>query len=651
MNQTKGFILGILIALSPLAAFAIPENPGGTNFDVVGCTGIYSIDTPTFVVDCVNDRVGISTAAPSSALSVAGDASVTGDITFGGSIFGDASGLTGLPSGGDVTSLSLSTAALNLSTISIQGQLFTVGVDTEALTVQLTAVALDTTTHQSAEDDHFDHADNLTELNSQIGSGLVTGSHTTDTSAAISCTGANILEGSGACVANAGSAHGDGFDAASGFLCRGTNADGECTQAPVDATAVSGSTNALQSDALFDHDALEDAHFDHADNLGDLNAQIGGTAIVAGAHTVDNNAETLCADGQFLRGEDLTTCRSSTQIISDGGGPFVPTSGGTFTGTVILSETGTEMNANDTGQMVIRATTTDTNDTQLFNFSAGGAAGIIRGADFLMFGNDHPTMGGAMQFVAGNSSVSEIQFFTGAAVKTLVVTGANRVGIGTATPTSKLGVDGDVSITGSYIGDGSGITNIAIADGSVTTSKLGAGLFDTFSQDTNASTLCTGSNVLEGSGACVTNAGGGGGPIIAIKGSDESDSTQVLQDDDDLALVLATNTSYIITLSITATTSGNAADLKFGFTAPGTWTLDFPYTGYENISDVFGRVTATGDNGDFFNIQGGQEIQMFLRGVVTTTGSAGTLQFQWSMNGAGTSTTVQAKSFIKAEAE
>lgn len=47
------------LAIVPIAS-AIPENPGGTQFDVVGCTGVYSIDTPTFKLDCVTDEIDIT---------------------------------------------------------------------------------------------------------------------------------------------------------------------------------------------------------------------------------------------------------------------------------------------------------------------------------------------------------------------------------------------------------------------------------------------------------------------------------------------------------------------------------------------------------------------------------------------------------------
>ncbi len=65
-------------------------------------------------------------------------------------------------------------------------------------------VAIDTTTHAAAPDAHFVHASDLIDLNNQISASIADGAHTIDTSAAITCTGSNVLEGSGACVANGG---------------------------------------------------------------------------------------------------------------------------------------------------------------------------------------------------------------------------------------------------------------------------------------------------------------------------------------------------------------------------------------------------------------------------------------------------------------
>ena len=62
---------------------------------------------------------------------------------------------------------------------------------------------------------------------------------------------------------------------------------------------------AVSSDII--HDATiggttDDAHFDHADSLAELNAQI-VSALVSGAHTINTNAATLCDNGEFLNGD------------------------------------------------------------------------------------------------------------------------------------------------------------------------------------------------------------------------------------------------------------------------------------------------------------------------------------------------------------
>jgi hypothetical protein len=59
-TEMKRLIIGLLfLAITPFVAFSIPENPGGTVFDVVGCTGVYRIDGNTFVIDCVNDNAQV----------------------------------------------------------------------------------------------------------------------------------------------------------------------------------------------------------------------------------------------------------------------------------------------------------------------------------------------------------------------------------------------------------------------------------------------------------------------------------------------------------------------------------------------------------------------------------------------------------------
>jgi len=65
----------------------------------------------------------------------------------------------------------------------------------------------DITTHAAVTDAHFDHADNLTELNTQISASLADGAHTTDTGPEPDCVGTAVYQdGEGGCdTRNAGS--------------------------------------------------------------------------------------------------------------------------------------------------------------------------------------------------------------------------------------------------------------------------------------------------------------------------------------------------------------------------------------------------------------------------------------------------------------
>jgi len=106
------------------------------------------------------------------------------------------------------------------------------------------------TTHIGVTDAHFDHADDLTELNTQLGTSLADGAHTA-------------------------AGHGDGADCSAGNAPLGVDANG----------AVTGCFDVTTQAELTTHTGIVDAHFDHADTLAELNTQI-GSGLVTGAHTV-----------------------------------------------------------------------------------------------------------------------------------------------------------------------------------------------------------------------------------------------------------------------------------------------------------------------------------------------------------------------------
>lgn len=72
-----------LAILLPLTAQAIPPNPGGVDFSVVGCTGIYKIDPDTFVVDCDANNVTVTTLTVTNNLIIPSSFTISGFTLYG----------------------------------------------------------------------------------------------------------------------------------------------------------------------------------------------------------------------------------------------------------------------------------------------------------------------------------------------------------------------------------------------------------------------------------------------------------------------------------------------------------------------------------------------------------------------------------------
>lgn len=121
----------------------------------------------------------------------------------------------------------------------------------------------DTHDHNGGDGADIDHA-NLTNVTASQHH-----TATVDTNASTICTGTDFLNGSGSCVVGGGG-HGDGTNATSGNVCLGVDASGNCQEAVVDALAVDTSTNPVQSNALFDHDADASAHHTKTTDASEL---------------------------------------------------------------------------------------------------------------------------------------------------------------------------------------------------------------------------------------------------------------------------------------------------------------------------------------------------------------------------------------------
>ncbi|MBU4298836.1 hypothetical protein KJ636_02240, partial [Patescibacteria group bacterium] len=70
----------------PAGNVSAPINVGTGNQIKAGGLGIsggFFVDSPTLVIDAVNDRVGIGTTTPSNMLTVSGSANFTGNVGIG----------------------------------------------------------------------------------------------------------------------------------------------------------------------------------------------------------------------------------------------------------------------------------------------------------------------------------------------------------------------------------------------------------------------------------------------------------------------------------------------------------------------------------------------------------------------------------------
>ena len=125
-------------------------------------------------------------------------------------------------------------------------------------------------------------------------------------------------------------------------------------------------------------------------------------------------------------------------------------------------------------------------------------------------------------------------------------------------------------------------------------------------------------------------------PVSIFKGSDEivSNST-AMQDDDELVLSVAANTSYRWFADISYG-AGTVADYKWGFTFPTGATLTFVGAGW----DAALAFLPSGNGGTYVSgtgiVYGGAGVGtlrgVILRGTLVTGANAGNLRYQWAQN-------------------
>ncbi len=140
------------------------------------------------------------------------------------------------------------------------------------------------------------------------------------------------------------------------------------------------------------------------------------------------------------------------------------------------------------------------------------------------------------------------------------------------------------------------------------------------------------------------------GHVFVKKPGDESDVTDVLQDDDDLKLTMLANQTWHVEITLFVTTSNINADIELDFTTPAgaTWVLTV------NTTDTVGvpnQAYYWDDTAGATSVNYGvtNKRPVVMQGWVSTAGNAGDFQLQWArFAGAGT-TTVTAGSYLMAQ--
>lgn len=126
-------------------------------------------------------------------------------------------------------------------------------------------------------------------------------------------------------------------------------------------------------------------------------------------------------------------------------------------------------------------------------------------------------------------------------------------------------------------------------------------------------------------------------PIAAVKTANESvTSSTTLQNDDDLFISVAANSTYMV-LCIIYCDGASTGDIKINFTAPAGATLTGVVHGLILSAagandDQIANIELTGSKS--FGLQGGAGVQrpLSMQGTLVIGGTAGTFRLQWAQD-------------------
>ena len=131
---------------------------------------------------------------------------------------------------------------------------------------------------------------------------------------------------------------------------------------------------------------------------------------------------------------------------------------GTINPTSLLSVAGTvdltTIIGTSVTSLIVRANTSDANDTMRLILAAGGSNVSSRGPTIDLRGNENVEFEpGSMQITAGNTATGTVRIYTAADIERLTILQGGNVGVGTPTPSSLLDITGgSITVKGANAG-------------------------------------------------------------------------------------------------------------------------------------------------------------------------------------------------------
>ncbi len=273
----------------------------------------------------------------------------------------------------------------------------------------------------------------------------------------------------------------------------------------------------------------------------------------------------------------------------------------------------------------------------------GGQGFATSSSGWGLTGNSSTTAG--TNFIGTTDNI-DLVFKTNGAEE-MGITSAGNVGIGTPTPTQGLEVrDGHLLLSNSGTAG-----ELRLAEPSA-----GGSNYTAFKTAVQAANITYTLPIADGSNGQVMTTNGSGTmswatPIGFIKYAKKSAvenvaNSSTLQDDDHLTQTLGTNETWELYLQLDA--KGNSNNMKMAVVIPtgATMSLLAFQTQSNNINEAM-TVSGTATTSNYqMNLTTGTGI--FISGIITTSGTAGTVKLQWAqLNAQATATTLGTGSYMK----